>query len=166
MNNMVFTHWSRNGAHKTERWSSCKKMNLKTKPRVYNEFCVWLEKMLKEMIGSRKKAFGEESLSNSSIKKSLIENFWQQYKLSSTICPSPNFIKLSNGQNVHRNAFWVEVTILRKIEAKIKTLVVIANTILTFFIFLLRTTTIVHCVKQCERICDMSRYSSMMQCNS
>ncbi len=40
-----------------------------------------------------------------------------------------------NGQNMCRNAFWTEVTILRKIEAKMKMLVVIANKIFYHFSF-------------------------------
>ncbi len=49
--------------------SSCKKMNLKTKPHFCIEFCVQLEKMPKETIMLPKKAFGDECLSNLSIKK-------------------------------------------------------------------------------------------------
>ncbi len=52
-----------------------------------------------------------------------------------TICRSPNFIKLLgiNGYNTCRNAFWVEVAILRKIKTKMKMLVEIANKIFNHF---------------------------------
>ncbi len=46
-----------------------RKMNSKTKPHVCVEFCVQLEKMPKETIVLLKKAFGDECLRNSSIKK-------------------------------------------------------------------------------------------------
>ncbi len=43
-------------------------MNLKTKQHVCFEFCVWPEKMPKEMTALLKKAFGDKFLSNSNIK--------------------------------------------------------------------------------------------------
>ncbi len=44
-------------------------MNLKTKEHICIEFCVRLEKKRKETIALQKTAFGDESLSNLSIKK-------------------------------------------------------------------------------------------------
>ncbi len=48
---------------------SDKKINSKTMQHVCIEFCMWLEKTLKETIVSLKKAFGDKCLSNSNIKK-------------------------------------------------------------------------------------------------
>ncbi len=44
-------------------------MNLKTKQNFCIDFYIWFEKALKETIAFLKKAFGDECLSNSSIKK-------------------------------------------------------------------------------------------------
>ncbi len=126
------------------------KMNSKTKRHICIEFCVRLEKTPKKMITLLKNTFGDKCLSYLSIKKwhkelKMVES---QFTIRISIriqtffnhlpYQSANFIKLLriNGQNACRNAFWIEVAILRKIEAKMKMLGTILNRIFySFFYF-------------------------------
>ncbi len=75
-----------------EYFSSGKKMNSKITQHICAEFCIRLAKLHQETTLLLKKAFRDKRLSNSNIKKSLIENSWHQHKPSLTISWSPNFV--------------------------------------------------------------------------